>query len=474
MKFGKHLKSHRTAAWAYIDYGALKKLLNKLVGDDQGSENRSENAEVSEELFWSRLTADVKAFDADVKRRVDFAKQHLLVGGAQLRPRLAAVVLLEIDRLEQYVNLNHEAVRKIVKKFVKKLGSSIDRSFSATHRELFVAHEAAIAELREALQLPPGGQRHRRRGSAPPVLVSLHAPPSIPSRSPEDDVAAQPPLEISSEDRWRSRDLEAGGEPAVTSTRTVPTRRSYSTSSWWTGTSTTRWQMPSLTLVRAPLAGWGHGEATKGRFGDMIALLYAAALAQLLGSKGVVGSSWPLVTPLFFASAYACAAGQLILAIPPAVTGIRQSLGFGPWCDGHGTGICSAMLIANLLAATISIASAECFLLAGCTRPYQPWTALRQTRFRRGVYVHLVCHILNQAWLWLLFVYLASTSSDEFGDAPLLSGISVFELVAGMVFGIPTDELQQLGFINNAGLGGVVNGSIVFGAELGPSEGIHG
>ena len=57
--------------------------------------------------------------------------------------------------------------------------------------------------------------------------------------------------------------------------------------------------------------------------------------------------------------------------------------------------------------------------------------------------------------------------SDEFGDAPLLSGISVFELVAGMVFGIPTDELQQLGFINNAGLGGVVNGSIVFGAELG-------
>ena len=82
MKFGKHLKSHRTAAWAYIDYGALKKLLNKLVGDDQGSENRSENAEVSEELFWSRLTADVKAFDADVKRRVDFAKQHLLVGGA--------------------------------------------------------------------------------------------------------------------------------------------------------------------------------------------------------------------------------------------------------------------------------------------------------------------------------------------------------------------------------------------------------
>ena len=121
MKFGKHLKSHRTAAWAYIDYGALKKLLNKLVGDDQGSENRSENAEVSEELFWSRLTADVKAFDADVKRRVDFAKQHLLVGGAQLRPRLAAVVLLEIDRLEQYINLNHEAVRKIVKKFVKKL-----------------------------------------------------------------------------------------------------------------------------------------------------------------------------------------------------------------------------------------------------------------------------------------------------------------------------------------------------------------
>ena len=120
MKFGKHLKSHRTAAWAYIDYGALKKLLNKLVGDDQGSENRSENAEVSEELFWSRLTADVKAFDADVKRRVDFAKQHLLVGGAQLRPRLAAVVLLEIDRLEQYINLNHEAVRKIVKKFVKK------------------------------------------------------------------------------------------------------------------------------------------------------------------------------------------------------------------------------------------------------------------------------------------------------------------------------------------------------------------
>ena len=151
MKFGKHLKSHRTAAWAYIDYGALKKLLNKLVGDDQGSENRGENAEVSEELFWSRLTADVKAFDADVKRRVDFAKQHLLVGGAQLRPRLAAVVLLEIDRLEQYINLNHEAVRKIVKKFVKKLGSSIDRSFSATHRELFVAHEAAIAELREAL-----------------------------------------------------------------------------------------------------------------------------------------------------------------------------------------------------------------------------------------------------------------------------------------------------------------------------------
>ena len=164
MKFGKHLKSHRMAAWAYIDYGALKKLLNKLVGDDQGSENRSENAEVSEELFWSRLTADVKAFDADVKRRVDFAKQHLLVGGAQLRPRLAAVVLLEIDRLEQYINLNHEAVRKIVKKFVKKLGSSIDRSFSATHRELFVAHEAAIAELREALQLPPGGH-HRRRGS---------------------------------------------------------------------------------------------------------------------------------------------------------------------------------------------------------------------------------------------------------------------------------------------------------------------
>ena len=90
------------------------------------------------------------------------------------------------------------------------------------------------------------------------------------------------------------------------------------------------------------------------------------------------------------------------------------------------------------------------------------------------MYVHLVCHILNQAWLWLLFVYLASTSSDEFGDAPSLSGISVFELVAGMVFGIPTDELQQLGFVNNAGLGGVVNGSIVFGAELGPSEGIHG
>ena len=132
------------------------------------SENRSENAEVSEELFWSRLTADVKAFDADVKRRVDFAKQHLLVGGAQLRPRLAAVVLLEIDRLEQYINLNHEAVRKIVKKFVKKLGSSIDRCFSATHRELFVAHEAAIAELREALQLPPeangtGGAARRRR-----------------------------------------------------------------------------------------------------------------------------------------------------------------------------------------------------------------------------------------------------------------------------------------------------------------------
>ena len=63
MKFGKHLKSHRTAAWAYIDYGALKKLLNKLVGDDQDSENRGENAEVSEVLFWSRLLSRTPAHE---------------------------------------------------------------------------------------------------------------------------------------------------------------------------------------------------------------------------------------------------------------------------------------------------------------------------------------------------------------------------------------------------------------------------
>ncbi|KAJ1778353.1 phosphate system positive regulatory protein pho81, partial [Coemansia sp. RSA 1824] len=175
MKFGKHIQAQTIPEWAahYMSYKALKKIINELSVPLSPSINPAEAAkqrlrtvkaafffQVDRELEKVNTFYVQKEADAQVRLKSLIEKQRNLRSRGP-RNRTATIRALheaflnsrhDLDKLQNFVEINNTGFRKILKKWDKRSKSSTKELYLARQVEVQPCfNQDVIAELSDAV-----------------------------------------------------------------------------------------------------------------------------------------------------------------------------------------------------------------------------------------------------------------------------------------------------------------------------------
>ncbi|KAJ1986517.1 phosphate system positive regulatory protein pho81 [Coemansia umbellata] len=210
MKFGKHIQAHTIPEWAvhYMNYKGLKKIINELSAPLTPGLNSSEAAKqrlqtVKAAFFFQvdRELEKVNSFylqkeaDAKVRLKSLIEKQRNLRSRGP-RNRTATIRALreaflnsrhDLDKLQNFVEINGTGFRKILKKWDKRSKSSIKELYLARQVEVQPCfNQGVIAELSDTVTKCLSELEHALEEetelanfTSMPSQLDLIAPPSL-------------------------------------------------------------------------------------------------------------------------------------------------------------------------------------------------------------------------------------------------------------------------------------------------------
>ncbi|PVU95409.1 hypothetical protein BB561_001824 [Smittium simulii] len=154
MKYGKHMQKHKIEGWEayYLDYKKLKKFIRHLINTDQVQENLS----AAKVQFFAKLDKEldiVGSFYSKIVLKLKTRNDHLQTKQAELDTLISTndinsshlINLLEeawnhlqteLDKLQNFAEINSTGVSKIVKKWDKQTRSAT--------KQLYLERQAVI------------------------------------------------------------------------------------------------------------------------------------------------------------------------------------------------------------------------------------------------------------------------------------------------------------------------------------------
>ncbi|KAJ1835551.1 phosphate system positive regulatory protein pho81 [Coemansia sp. RSA 2711] len=234
MKFGKHIQAQTIPEWAahYMSYKALKKIINELgaplspgASPAEAAKRRLQTVKAAFFFQVDRELEKVNSFylqkEADAKVRLkSLIEKQRNVRSRGPRNRTATMRSLheaflnsrhDLDKLQNFVEINGTGFRKILKKWDKRSKSSTKELYLARQVEVQPCfNQDVIAELSDAVTKCLSELEH-----ALDQEVEYISPPMIPS---ELDLASSPSQNATLHDRPAAKQPRLDSETLGTST----------------------------------------------------------------------------------------------------------------------------------------------------------------------------------------------------------------------------------------------------------------